>query len=345
MTFSIFKNINRFAGKWSWLDSVSVFCAKYLLYLMLFVLFVFGIFQNNLKLFFYCLASALFALLVIAKAVYVFYKKQRPATLRGTKVLIPIPKNPSFPSSHASFVFGLSFLLLFYNFDLAIIFLICSIIVGLARIFCGVHWARDILGGVIVGFLSALLVNFFILNWTRMDLYLFDSINQFAGKWPLLDYLGMFFAQYFEYFLWLCVLLFLAINFKKYWKMALEGVIAAVLTRFVVAEAIRWMWFRPRPFVALNFIPLINQSAKEASFPSGHASFYFALSTIVYYHNKKAGILFYIASCLIAIARVFVGVHWPLDILSGAVLGILMGWALNKIFRKHAHKYIRGYNN
>lgn len=179
----------------------------------------------------------------------------------------------------------------------------------------------------------------------NLDLYIFNLINWFAGKWAWLDYLGMFFAQYFEYFLWLCLLLFLVVSFKKYWRMVLEAVIAAVLTRFVLTAIIRWLWFRPRPFVALNFIPLINQSAKEASFPSGHASFYFALSTIVYCYNKKAGILFYIGSFLIVIARVFVGIHWPLDILAGAVLGVLTGWILNWLFRKHAHKIIKGYNN
>jgi undecaprenyl-diphosphatase len=90
---------------------------------------------------------------------------------------------------------------------------------------------------------------------------------------------------------------------------------------------------------------LINQSAKEASFPSGHASFYFALSTIVYLYNKKLGILFYVATIFIVVARVFVGVHWPSDVLAGAILGILMGWLLNKLFKRHAHKIIKGYNN
>ena len=178
----------------------------------------------------------------------------------------------------------------------------------------------------------------------NIDLYLFNLINGFAGRWAWLDYLGMFLAQYFEYFLWLCLLIFLAVNFKKYWKMVAEAVIAALFTRFVLVEFIRWLWFRPRPFVTLNFAPLISYSAKEPSFPSGHASFYFALSTIVYFYNKKAGILFYIASFLIVLARVFVGIHWPSDILAGAIIGILMGWILNKWFRRHGNKLIKNYN-
>ena len=179
----------------------------------------------------------------------------------------------------------------------------------------------------------------------NMDLYFFHLINGFAGRWMWLDYFGMFCADYLGYVLLVALLVYLAINLKKYWRMVLEAIVAAVFTRFVLTAIIRYLWFRPRPFVSLNFIPLINQSPTEASFPSGHASFFFALSTIVYFYNKKAGIIFYIASLFIIIARVFVGVHWPSDILAGAVLGILMGWVLNKLFRKHAHKIIKGYNN
>jgi undecaprenyl-diphosphatase len=178
----------------------------------------------------------------------------------------------------------------------------------------------------------------------NIDLYLFNLINGFAGKWKWLDYTEMFFAKYFEYFLWLALILFLVINLKKYWKMVAEAFIAAIFTRFILAEIIRWLWFRPRPFVSLNFIPLIDQSPTESSFPSGHATFYFALSTIIYSYNKKIGILFYIASIIIVTARVFSGVHWPLDIFIGAILGILTGWVLNKIFRKYADKLIKNYN-
>jgi len=177
----------------------------------------------------------------------------------------------------------------------------------------------------------------------NLDLYLFNLINGFAGRWQWLDYLEMFFAQYFEYFLWIALILFLVINVKKYWKIVVEAFLAAGITKFILAEFIRWLWFRPRPFVSLNFIPLINQSADEASFPSGHASFYFAMSTIVYLYNKKVGILFYIATILITLARVFSGVHWPSDILAGALLGIFTAWILNKLFRKYGSKIIKNY--
>ncbi|MCX6719620.1 MAG: hypothetical protein NTV36_00710, partial [Candidatus Staskawiczbacteria bacterium] len=96
----------------------------------------------------------------------------------------------------------------------------------------------------------------------NIDLYLFNLINQFAGKWAWLDYLAIFCTDYLGYALLLVLAILLAISFKKYWRMVLEAIIAALVTRFVLTAIIRWLWFRPRPFVTLNFAPLINQSAK-----------------------------------------------------------------------------------
>jgi undecaprenyl-diphosphatase len=167
-----------------------------------------------------------------------------------------------------------------------------------------------------------------------LDTKVFSWVNGLAYKWYWLDFIGFLFAKYFEYVLLLVLLLFLVINFKKYWKMVLESLMAVVLARYVIAEIIRWLWFRPRPFVNNYVNLLMDYNPAESSFPSGHAVFYFALSTIVYYHNKKAGILFYLASFLIVLARVFVGIHWPSDILAGALIGIFIAWLINKIFLK-----------
>lgn len=167
------------------------------------------------------------------------------------------------------------------------------------------------------------------------DLYLFNAINQFGEQWLFLDYSAVFFAKYFEYFLLSILFSFLIINFKKYWRMVVEAFFAALFVRFVLAEIIGIIWFRPRPFVNNSvhlLFPYFNPTAP--SFPSGHASFYFALSTIIYAYNKKAGILFYIASFLIVAARIFAGLHWPSDVLAGMILGIGAGLLLNRIFLK-----------
>ena len=176
-----------------------------------------------------------------------------------------------------------------------------------------------------------------------MDFFIFQQINKLAGRWVILDALGIFFARYLGYFLIFFLFLFLFKNFKKYLPMIIQGFSAAILARLGFTELIRFFWPRPRPFVE-NHINLLLKYSASSSFPSGHAAFFFALSTVVLLYNKKvhprptfwwgAGLLFFLASFLISISRVFVGIHWPSDILAGAAIGIFSGWLIILFSRK-----------
>lgn len=160
--FSVFKNINRFAKKSKLLDDFAVFCAKYLIVLMMVFLVIFALVSHSWRAFFYPLLAGLVGAFVVNKIVYIFYKEKRPAEFKGTNILISVPKNPSFPSRHAAVAFGISFYLFFYSFPLAIVFIICSCFVGVARVFCGVHWFHDILGGVAAGLISAIIIYYLL---------------------------------------------------------------------------------------------------------------------------------------------------------------------------------------
>jgi undecaprenyl-diphosphatase len=168
----------------------------------------------------------------------------------------------------------------------------------------------------------------------EIDFYVFQQINQLAGKNIYLDALGIFFAKYLGYILAAILFCCLIRDSKKYWKMLVKGFGAAILARFGITELIRFLWERPRPFVENN-INLLFSHSTTSSFPSGHAAFFFALSTVVYFYNKKAGFLFFLASFLISISRVFSGIHWPSDVLVGALIGIFSGWLVMKIFKKN----------
>lgn len=165
-----------------------------------------------------------------------------------------------------------------------------------------------------------------------MDQIIFQQLNAFVLKYFWQDVLFIFFAEYLAYFLGITIFLFLLVNFKKYWLMVVKGLAAGVLARFGIVELIRFLWPRTRPFLE-NGINLLVEKINQPAFPSGHAAFFFALSLIVLFYNKKAGILFFIASILICLGRVIVGLHWASDILAGAVVGLFSAWLVNKFFK------------
>lgn len=180
-----------------------------------------------------------------------------------------------------------------------------------------------------------------ILNYIFvLDKIIFNYINGFAGRWPALDFVSVFFAKYFEYFLLFALLVILLRKFRKNFGMFFRAVLSAGIARFFIVDIIRKIWFRPRPFIESNVNLLFPYNTQEASFPSGHAAFYFALSTIIFIYNKKLGTLFFIGSLLICLGRVFSGIHWPLDILAGIIVGVVTALVINGIFRK-LKKYFR----
>lgn len=179
-----------------------------------------------------------------------------------------------------------------------------------------------------------------------MDLWLFQQINGLAGQWAALDWLGVFLASYLQYAVALGLLVF------WFWGKSREeriknlyqagvALAAVALSRLVLTEIIRWAWLRPRPFVdhAVNSL-LAHENT--GSFPSGHAAFFFALAGAVYFWGeKRAGWWLFGSAALISLARVFVGVHYPLDILAGAVVGIFSGWLVVKIYNWYQNKKAR----
>src|SRR3989338_6972595 len=105
----------------------------------------------------------------------------------------------------------------------------------------------------------------------------------------------------------------------------LVTVISAFVARFGITEIIRFFYHRPRPFLALPVHQLLTENAW--SFPSGHATFFFAIATAIYLYNKKWGTFFFIASILMTVSRVIAGIHYPSDIIGGAFIGIAVALA------------------
>jgi undecaprenyl-diphosphatase len=107
------------------------------------------------------------------------------------------------------------------------------------------------------------------------------------------------------------------------WKIAcLSGLTAAGLG-LLVGQVVSHLWVRDRPFVAHpSQTLLLVAPSHEPSFPSDHAIAAFAIAvSVALVGGRLAGSLFLTAATVVAISRVFVGLHYPGDVLGGAVIG------------------------
>lgn len=186
---------------------------------------------------------------------------------------------------------------------------------------------------------------------SQLDLVLFQWLNSWAGVRPLWDTLIIFRAVYLWYIMMLGVMLFVAVSliprFRVFLKVNIEllflALVSAFTARFLVAELIRFFYYRPRPYLVLENVRVLQHQlfggmADNGSFPSGHASLAFAVATTVAFYYPKTSLLFFAAALSIGLGRVSAGVHWPSDILGGAILGIGTAWATHLVFNRFRQK-------
>ena len=168
-----------------------------------------------------------------------------------------------------------------------------------------------------------------------LDTTLFNFIHALAGKSGFFDAAGVFFAEYVSYFVVIAALIFLFAS-KQEWRERFTNtaflMLSLVLARGILTPLLKFFVDRPRPYEALSFSPLLS-SLDSAAFPSGHATFFFALGMAIFLILRSTGWWFLGAAFLIGLARVFVGVHWPIDIVAGALIGIASALFVKEILK------------
>lgn len=158
-----------------------------------------------------------------------------------------------------------------------------------------------------------------------MDLQLFYRINQFAGESRMLD-LGMTLLSEHGAALFVLVLAGVWISQGKDDDNSHHAVPLALLVVFMALcfnQLVDLFYFRPRPFVLNHVTLLIEKSAHSNSFPSNHSAGAFAIALVFLWQRRTLGLALLGLAAMLAFSRIFVGVHYPLDILAGAFSALL----------------------
>ncbi|PKL12589.1 MAG: phosphoesterase PA-phosphatase [Spirochaetae bacterium HGW-Spirochaetae-8] len=145
----------------------------------------------------------------------------------------------------------------------------------------------------------------------------FDSIAT-----PLLDFLGEFFTFFGEQSVFILVIAYILWCGSKKKGFAIYS---TLLTSLVAMSTLKALVRSPRPFEVLSDIQGKRvETATGYSFPSGHttgaASFYSSLAVTV--RKRWLSIICGFIILMVAISRMYLGVHWPLDVVAGLILGV-----------------------
>ncbi len=166
-----------------------------------------------------------------------------------------------------------------------------------------------------------------------LDYWLFTIINNLAGRWYCLDSGARLLMN--DYFaptiiaITLLALWFAGTNPARRLlnqRAVLLATLSAALAN-ILLKIINLLYFRPRPFHVYE-VNLLFYQPSDSSLPSNAAAFGFSVAAGVCFYQRRWGWALLILASIFGLSRVFGGVHYPLDILSGAILGCAAAYTI-----------------
>jgi undecaprenyl-diphosphatase len=154
-----------------------------------------------------------------------------------------------------------------------------------------------------------------ILHALNDFLYRHDSVED-----PVLFYISVSEAL----FVAALVLVFVFANGerRRSWRRAATAAVMSAGLALVAAKVISEIVDRARPFVVdPHGVHLFSGHAADAGFPSDHATGAFAVAMAIYLRKRSWGVVALLAAAILAVGRVAIGVHFPSDVVAGAILG------------------------
>ena len=122
-----------------------------------------------------------------------------------------------------------------------------------------------------------------------------------------------------------------------------EGLIALGISQSIVS-IVKKILERERPYKILKSINTFGIELKDYSFPSGHTTAGFTIATILSLNIPSWSILFYLIALTVGISRMYLGVHYPTDVVAGIILGVLTSVIVHFKLLIHIEKLMKSLN-
>ncbi|MFE4075541.1 undecaprenyl-diphosphatase [Peribacillus sp. YIM B13477] len=168
---------------------------------------------------------------------------------------------------------------------------------------------------------------------SEMNSNLFRMINNLGKQYTDLNPFFVFIAEYMIFFLVLAVLMFLFSRNNKNRIMVICAFIALVISE-ILAKIAGQFHSNYQPFAELPNVNMLVEKAVNNSFPSDHTIIFFSFCITFWLFKRGWGFLWGILAVLVGISRIWVGVHYPADVLVGAIISIVSAMIVYKIVLK-----------
>ena len=177
-------------------------------------------------------------------------------------------------------------------------------------------------------------MEFRVSQMEEFNLSTFLLINQYAGQSSLLDALLIGSAEVMPY-LYMVIMLFLWFDTNIERKKSSFNCGLSVLIGMLTSYVISLFYYHLRPFVD-NLGTQLVEHAPDSSFPSDHTTFIFSISVMLLFNKttRVIGAILCIFSFISGLSRVFVGVHFPLDIFSAILVAVFSSLVIFKLQEK-----------
>jgi undecaprenyl-diphosphatase len=147
-----------------------------------------------------------------------------------------------------------------------------------------------------------------------------------------------FLSEQAEYLFYLGIIVYWFTRIHKNRQMVITTLLSACVG-FGVGSILSHFFYRDRPFVHYTVNQLIEHSP-NASFPSDHSIGAFVIATGIWLFRKKDGVIWLVLAGLISFSRIWNGVHYPSDVITGAFIGVISAFMINQMVHRWsvAHK-------
>lgn len=144
------------------------------------------------------------------------------------------------------------------------------------------------------------------------------------------DAIITFFASFLIWFMFLGLAVLWVVDGRIKREQALHALASSTIA-WVLAEMFKSFIPIVRPFHLNGLEPLTLTIPNGFAFPSSHTAVAFALAVTIWLHDKKIGTVYLVAATMVGVARIAAHVHFPIDIIGGALIGITVAYLVENV--------------